>query len=332
MKIHPPSHGPGKGCVTWALTGAALALLLAAPTYSAPLQDESPDSESSLLPALTLGEGSVARQQIVAMGRDLVVRGEAYSDAAALNGSVEISGRVRGDVIVLAGDARLESTAHVQGDVFVLGGTIETSPGARIDGRSVSYPNAPTAWLILLEGPSLGTSPFSVVVLAAKLGLMAAWMLTAMLVLGTSRPQLMETAHSIRQEPFRNFVLGLTAVATLVLTLVFLSAFTTALVGVPLVVLTLLLALMSKLWGMVAVFYALGEFLCRRRARRVSPLTTTVVGLVLLGGVKLVPWLGIWVWSLATFIGVGAALGTKFGRREPWFEAPARRDYVFGDR
>ena len=56
------------------------------------------------------------------------------------------------------------------------------------------------------------------------------------------------------------------------------------------------------------------------------PLTFGVmVGLVALGLIKLAPWVGTWVWTIATFIGVGAALTTKLGRREPWFAAPDPR-------
>ncbi len=47
------------------------------------------------------------------------------------------------------------------------------------------------------------------------------------------------------------------------------------------------------------------------------------MGLLVLGGLKLVPWVGTLVWWTATFVGVGVALSTKFGRREPWLEPDA---------
>ena len=50
-----------------------------------------------------------------------------------------------------------------------------------------------------------------------------------------------------------------------------------------------------------------------------GPLTAATWGLLVLGALKLIPWIGIWSWTAATLIGVGAALSTKFGRREPWF-------------
>ncbi|HEY7213163.1 MAG TPA: hypothetical protein VIC28_00965, partial [Thermoanaerobaculia bacterium] len=69
--------------------------------------------------ALRLEQGSVAHQ-LVGVGRDVIIEGEALEDVAALDGSVEVSGSVTGDVVVLRGDARLASTARVGGDVFVV--------------------------------------------------------------------------------------------------------------------------------------------------------------------------------------------------------------------
>jgi hypothetical protein len=292
------------------VTAAVLVLLvgLAAP---APASGE---------PALHLARGSVSRQQLVAVGRDLVIDGEALADVAALDGSVRISGRVAGDVIVLGGGAALLPGARVVGDVFVLGGRIDAAAGAAIGGRAVSYPTVGAAWLTLLEGPSLGLGATSPLVVGGKLALLAAWSLLVLVFFATSGREVLVTADAVRREPLRCFVVGLTGVVTLTLTALFFSAFAAALVGVPLLVLVVVLALVLKLWGMVAVFHALGAWTGGRLGRRPTPLAAATWGLALLGVVKLLPWAGTLAWTAATLIGVGAALSTKLGRGEPWFE------------
>jgi Polymer-forming cytoskeletal len=271
--------------------------------------------------ALRLERGSLARHQLVAIGRDLIVEGEADGDVAAVEGSVEISGQVTGDVVVLGGDVRLLPTARVGGDVSALGGVIRAAPGARVEGRMVSYPTASSAWVSLLEGPSLGLGFASRLVVGAKLALLAAWAALLLLLFAASGREVLGTADGVRREPLRSFFVGLTGVLALVLTGIFFSAFTGGLVGVPLLVLVVLLAMILKLWGMVAVFYALGEWLARRvLRRRPRPLTAATLGLLVMGLIKFLPWIGVWAWTAATLIGIGAALSTKFGRREPWFE------------
>ncbi|MFL6198122.1 MAG: hypothetical protein ACJ76J_02995 [Thermoanaerobaculia bacterium] len=272
--------------------------------------------------ALRLEKGSLTRNQMVAMGKDVIVAGEALSDVAAMEGSVEVTGRVAGDVVVLGGDVRLGPEAQVGGDVFVLGGTIQAAPGAHAAGRMVSYPTASAALVTLVEGPSFGLHFTSPLVLGTKLALLAAWAALLLVLFAATGRQLLETADGVRREPFRSFATGLTGVLALVLTAMFFSAFTGGLVGVPLLALVVLLALLLKLWGMVAVFYALGDWLARHlfRRRRMRPLNAATIGLLVMGLVKFLPYVGIWVWTAATLIGIGAALSTKFGRQEPWFE------------
>lgn len=300
-------------------------LLLASPAGAAPARPAGETVENVAAEAdvaLRLEKGSLTRHQMVAVGKDVIIAGEALSDVAALEGSVEVTGRVDGDVVVLGGDVRLGPEAEVGGDVFVLGGTIHAHPGARAGGRMVSYPTASSALVTLVEGPSLGVGFASPVVLGAKLALLAAWAALLLVLFAASGRQLLETADGIRREPLRSFVTGLTGVLALVLTALFFSAFTGGLVGVPLLVLVVLLALILKLWGMVAVFYALGSWLGQHllRRRRMRPLNAATLGLVALGILKFLPYVGVWVWTAATLIGIGASLTTKFGRQEPWFE------------
>lgn len=276
---------------------------------------------SGASPALVLESGSVARRQLVGVGRDVRVDGEAREDVVALDGSIHVTGRVAGDVIALGGSVELGTTARISGDVFAVGGTINTQPGAQLEGKSVSYPDASAAWLTLLEGPTVGLSPFSPLVLGAKTALLAAWLLLILVFFAVSGREVLSTSESITREPFRGFVVGLTGIVTIFLTALLLTALAAALVGLPLLVLVVLLALVLKLWGMVAIFHALGDWISKRFEKRLTPLHAASLGLLVLGVLKFVPYVGVIVWTTATLIGVGATLATKLGRREPWLQA-----------
>lgn len=260
-------------------------------------------------------------RQVVALGRDVEVDGEAATDVAAVNGSVRVTGRIGGDLIALGGDAFLEPGSTVEGDIFVLGGRIVAAGGSTVLGRSVAYPTVSSAWLVLMEGPSLGHPPFSPVVVGAKLALLAAWLAWSLLVFATNGREVLAASVAVQERPFHNFFVGLTGILAASLSAVFASALTAALVGLPLLALLVLIAMVLKLWGLVAVFHALGHWLTTGVVRRrLTPLNAALCGLIALGALKFVPWLGAWSWTVATCIGVGAALTTKLGRREPWFE------------
>lgn len=304
--------------MTLSTSWAFVALLSAAPPSAAAGE------------ALVISAGSIARQQVVAVGRDLLVAGDAQSDVAAIDGSAEITGSVAGDVIVMSGSAILRSTARVGGDVFVLGGELRAEPGAAISGRAVSYPTVSAAWLTLLEGPSLGLSARSPLVVGAKLALLAAWAAVLLVLFAASGREMLATSEAIRRQPLRSFLVGLTAVATMALTTLFLLALSAALVGLPLLVLVVVVALLFKLWGMTAVFHAFGAWLFGRfPRRRAAPLHAACAGLLALGILKFFPWVGVVSWTAATLLGIGATVMTKFGRGGPWFSAdPAPREIL----
>lgn len=288
-----------------------LSLLLAAP---APATDPRP--------AFRLEAGSIARHQIVAVGRDAVIEGEALADVAVLNGTARIEGSVAGDLVVLGGDVSLAASARLAKDVFVLGGRVHAEPGAEIAGRTVAYPSVSRAWLTLLEGPSLGLAATSPVVVAAKLALAAVWLTLVLVLFAVAGRAVAATSEEAAVEPFRCFATGLVGLATIVVTALFFAAFLPAVIAVPLLALVALLAVGLKLWGMVAVFQAAGAWILRRvgRPRRRLALHAAVAGLVVLAAIKLVPYVGLWVWTVASLIGIGAALRSKLGRREPWFD------------
>ncbi len=271
--------------------------------------------------ALVVEAGSLARRQLVAVGRDLRIDGTALEDVAAINGSVRVNGVVRGDVIVLGGSVTVADGARVDGDIFVLGGRLTAESGSIIGGRSVSYPSAGGAWLVLLEGPSLGLSALSRVILGAKLALLSAWLLWAVLIMASTGREVLSASSAVEAEPLRMFLIGLGAVLSMFLTALFFSAMASSVMAIPILFLVVVLMLLFKLWGSVAVFHAAGAWIARRLHGRWSPLNAAVLGLLTLGAIKLLPWIGTWVWTVVTLLGVGCAIGTKFGRREPWFDS-----------
>ena len=74
------------------------------------------------------------------VGRTSLPRGNEWrGDVAVRNGSVALAGRVQGNLLVINGDATLDSSAEVTGDLTVIGGSLTQAPGARIGGQVHHY-------------------------------------------------------------------------------------------------------------------------------------------------------------------------------------------------
>jgi hypothetical protein len=135
------------------------------------------------------------------------------------------------------------------------------------------------------------------------------------------------SSGELRISPFHTFALGLTAYLSFVITAIVFSYLVPYLIGIPLLAALGIFAVMTKVYGMVAVFHAIGTMVARPRdrenfeRRRIlrGDLAMVLIGLLILGAIRLIPVVGNVAWMAASLFGVGVALATKFGRREPWF-------------
>ena len=271
-------------------------------------------------PALVLQEGSVARGELVAVGRDLVVAGIAQQDVAAVRGSVSVQGKVEGNVIALGGDVALSSTASVGGSVQALGGTVEMKPGATVQGRVAAYPDASATLLGLIDGPLMGTSWWSRDVMALKVGLIAAWLLWAVLC-GMFLPRaLRRTAVAFEYGPLRLFSVGVGVVVASFLCLLLAAAVLPLAASLPLVLLIVFVVFGLKLWGVAALSLVVGRPLVAK-IKRPLPLILgpLFLGALMLNSLRLVPIVGFVAWMLFSLVAVGAAvLDLASQRRRSW--------------
>ncbi|HYS52224.1 MAG TPA: hypothetical protein VER58_00500 [Thermoanaerobaculia bacterium] len=153
------------------------------------------------------------------------------------------------------------------------------------------------------------------------------WIIAAIVLTLISGREIRYSSIELRTSPLHCFALGLVAVTSLVLTAILFSYLIPYVVGIPLLLALAVFAILTKIYGTIAVFHAVGtlvanarsrEELSRRRWLR-GDLAMVVIGVLLLGAIRLIPVVGVIAWGIASIFGIGTALATKFGRREPWF-------------
>ncbi len=162
---------------------------------------------------------------------------------------------------------------------------------------------------------------------AVKVSLLFVWIVAAVVVTLATPREVRYSAIEVRGAALHSFALGLVAVTSFVLTAILFSYLIPYLIGIPLLVALALFALVAKIYGMIAVFHALGTLLAGARSREQlagrrwlrGDLAMVLIGVLLLGALRLIPFAGTVIWAIASVFGIGTALATKFGRREPWF-------------
>jgi hypothetical protein len=159
--------------------------------------------------------------------------------------------------------------------------------------------------------------------------LLVVWMFAAVALTLLSGREIRYSSVEMRASALHCFALGLVAVTSFALTAIVFSYLIPYHVGVPLLFALGVFAILTKIYGTIAVFHAIGTLAAGSRTRQQlagrkwlrGDLAMVVVGVVILGAIRLIPMVGPVIWALASVFGIGTALATKFGRREPWFLA-----------
>jgi len=228
-------------------------------------------------------------------------------------GSVVIREVVSGDVLVLGGMVTFAGSGRVNGNLIHAASTVRGAED-RVGGRV--YP------LASLEGAAASLTKNAIVA-----SLLLVWLLAAVIVTLMSGKEIRLSSVEVRGSALHCFVLGLVALTSFVLTAIAFSYLVPYVIGIPLLAALAVFGVLTKVYGMIAVFHAVGTLVAGSRSRNQlakrkwfrGDLAMVVVGVLILGAIRLIPVVGTMVWGLASVFGVGVALATKFGRREPWF-------------
>src|SRR5258707_7294090 len=162
---------------------------------------------------------------------------------------------------------------------------------------------------------------------AVTVALLAVWMFAAVALTLLSGREIRYSSLEMRASALHCFALGLVAVTSFVLTAIVFSYLIPYHVGVPLLFALGVFAILTKIYGTIAVFHAIGTLVAGSRTREQlsgrkwfrGDLAMVVVGVIVLVALRLLPIAGPIIWAFASVFGICTPLATKFGRREPWF-------------
>ncbi|HEX9983398.1 MAG TPA: hypothetical protein VGF69_09040 [Thermoanaerobaculia bacterium] len=228
-------------------------------------------------------------------------------------GQVTVSSVIDGDLLVFGGTVLFAGAGRVRGNLFHGGASVQNAEG-RVDGR---------VWSMASPDGAVASMNKSAIIAS----LLFVWLIAAVVWTLLSGKEVRLSSVEVRASAAHCFILGLVAFTSFVLTAVVFTYLVPYLVGVPLLVGLAVFASLAKIYGMIAVFHAIGTLVARPRSRAAlgrrawlsGDLAMVVLGVLILGALRFVPVIGTILWGLASVFGVGVALATKFGRREPWF-------------
>jgi hypothetical protein len=267
--------------------------------------------------ALAQTDININNTNLIRFGGSVTVpANQVVENAHAFGGNVTISpnARVTDTAIALGGDVILKAGSRVDGDAYSIGGKIVQEPGSTIGGERATFNDRNG----MMSG-SYGRHSFfpwyffhtmfriSAAVVAAILGL---------IIIQTSPQFLPNLAAKLRQYPGLTALWGIGAIVSIIFVSVFLAI---TLIGIPLIPLISLSTIVASLVGSLGVALFVGQLPNNDRKQPVSQ--QFLVGLAILTGLSLIPFLGGLVVTLVNLFGLGVILLWQFGRENPQITA-----------
>lgn len=250
--------------------------------------------------------GDTAREVVVVLG-SAVIEGTVEREVVVVCGEAFLDGKVGGDLVSIWSTVELGPNAEVLGKAVAVGKPLKLDPAAKLAVSPVEVPIGD--WSIrfesfkrnVLEGVLLRPLPPHVRwawFLAVGFFLLH---LAVAVVLGAP---VRACARTLVERPVRSLFAG---VLVTVLSLPLMGLLSVTVIGPPLLLCTLLAAM---LLGKVGVYTATGSQIGRqlRLSMLEAPLVAFLLGTLLFHVLYMVPVLGWLVWLLITTLGTGAAV------------------------
>ncbi|HWB31446.1 MAG TPA: RDD family protein, partial [Vicinamibacterales bacterium] len=272
---------------------------------------------------------------ILRIGQDFTVRqNETVSDIVLVSGVLRIEGRVRGDVVVIAGAVHAASTAQVDGDFVNIGGGVTVEPGAHVRGDLVTVGGAlsapaefsPGGEQVVVGSTEIGNYVQGVIpwvthglmlgrVIVPSLGwiwIVAAISLGIAIVLGlVFESPVRACAEAITAKPLTTFLMGL-----LVLLLLGPLSFVLAVSIVGIIVLPFLFFALVIAWvlGKIAVARWIGWSVLPESepGDRLQAVRSIAIGTLIITPIYMLPLLGLATWVILGVLGLGSATSSLF--------------------
>jgi hypothetical protein len=315
-------------------TFLVLMTLVLVPTRSAYAQGPNPGNGGRVIfgDNFTLKKGDTFNGDLVVFGGNVTIEEDANlnGNLVVIGGTLKSNGETKGDVVVVGGQANLEEAARVTGDVVTIGSQLTRAEGAKIDGEVVNNvapnitfpagripPTAPDAPSVpVVPGPNIHIdyNPLAQVFWIVFWAVFVSGF--AMLLALFWQPQLERAGKVMVTQPLMTGAIGL------------LSFFVAAILF--LTIIPPVIAFFAWLFGVVAMGSEVGERFTKSLNQTWSPVLSVGFGTFLLmlvgGAIGLIPCLGGLILFLLGMVGIGAAVMTWFGIRQP--QIPAMTVYT----
>jgi hypothetical protein len=300
-------------CKTIALLGAILIGMVV-------VQAQLPSDEHPGDPQAKVIEG-VVNNTVFGLGQSIRITGTVKEGAIAFGGDVIVEGSVDGDVAAIGGSVIQREGSRIGGDVIVLGGIYhhgKAAPGRDPKSVTIMYAGYEDELRQVMRDPfSLLRPQLTAAFFGTRLLAVLVWFIISLTLTGVMPNTVGRAVARLQLSSLRVAIISLIGSIVIGLGVPLLLLVLPSIIAAPILILTLLLVLVSSLFGRVAIFAATGNWLRRRFLPRVkSDSIALLMGVLFWVALESLPY--VWPFVMAGLIVVSLGLALTARYRISW--------------
>jgi hypothetical protein len=264
--------------------------------------------------AITVAAGETRTAAVNAFNARLDIRGKVDESVFLLGGSLSLDGEVTGDVICIASQVEIGERAVIGRDLIVIGGHLLKAEGSRITGEVYNVRTQKD--LKRIASSLLPFLPESGGLTFFKIIRIFFWLILTLLALAILPRPVTQAAAMLGEAPLRHMLRGLLTQLAFVLLLVVFLVLSFVLIGIPLLIVLLAAYFLLLIFGRAAVFYFIGDSICRFLKVKGGAALFIVLGLAAYTLLKFIPFLGFLLVFFLDLFAIGIGMGYFLRRRK----------------
>lgn len=256
--------------------------------------------------SISVDDSKKSDKDMVVIGKDLTIeKGQIVEgNAVVIKGNLNVRGTIKGNAVVILGDLTAEDNSVIEGDVVAIGGQLIQSDTAQIKGEKKVEKAG--------RGSVLEYRSYCLSKILHAFNFIPIIICTVSALLCLILPLLFPKGFSQLSELFGNQplksillgVIGLILIPPVIITLAI------SIIGIPLIPFFILAIPFTAICGVSGICLFIGSRIAENAFRIKQPLIflSALIGVVLIFGITLVPFLGMVIFCLISTVGFGLSL------------------------
>lgn len=249
---------------------------------------------------------------LISMGRDIVVNGDVNKSLIKIGGSLKLNGRVSKDVVCISSKVELGESFFIEGDLIVIGGSLSGKNEDNIKGDihniNFSFDKIDTSLTsIVLNSKTVNLIKILFLILS---------LIISLIIFGIIPVKVKKAEELLGDNVLRIGSLGILSILVFVILFLLSVILSFVYIGIPILMILLVLLICLLVFGRAVIYYSIGQKIINKFNISVfSPAIFILLGVVVYFILNYIPVAGFVILKVLAVFELGISVGFLLRRK-----------------